>query len=699
MADEILFSDADGNEAMLRNGKVIYRAKVYTPISNEEAAERILREEEVSGCYIEAISRDTLLEAEERVHSGNLGEEDVLEPLGKPRVALRSSIRCPGCLIRSLDLGGFSSRAEIDFTWATFVEKAQFGGATLNGCVVFEGGVFRGGACFEHARFGHNANFSGATFAGKADFEGTSFAGQARFDGARLHAGADFKGTAFQKEARLKLADFGGQTNFANARFDMAADFERAIFRGEVSFRNATIRGRAQFYRAGFNRDADFSGATIGIGHFGQATFRGMARFGGATFNKKAELWHATFEAEADFSMATLGAEAEFAGANFGGEALFEGTTFAGEPSFIDVAFRQGAKFKGCRFLSCRLSRARFEKLCCLDETTAGRLDLRGAIFVEGLRLSPATDPNVVENFLCDVRVTILKRKESVVKNQGELARVQRAESLLNDWQGSARAIYLVNFEETLVQGDLRCDFEHLDPKRGSAVLAPHAWAEAPDEQSKRARRWGGSGKAKWPEDGFREAKKQYAWLKEHYRRRGAYGDEDRAHWWASECARRTSRRVDKRFAPLLPLLTASLFYCVLCPNLLSDAWPLLGALVFGVTLLSLPRTGQLVAYREVFGYGVRPWKIVRAIVFVIVLFAFVFWRAKCRGLILSDSPPALSSGFLNSLYFSVITFATVGYGDVRALGWAASAAMVEGLLGIVLNAALVVVIFRKLVR
>ena len=79
--------------------------------------------------------------------------------------------------------------------------------------------------------------------------------------------------------------------------------------------------------------------------------------------------------------------------------------------------------------------------------------------------------------------------------------------------------------------------------------------------------------------------------------------------------------------------------------------------------------------------------------------FGFPVYFAIPDKLILKCKPLPFAWSYLNALYFSVITFATVGYGDVRAVGWAAGLAMVEGLLGIALNAALVVVIFRKLIR
>ena len=133
----------------------------------------------------------------------------------------------------------------------------------------------------------------------------------------------------------------------------------------------------------------------------------------------------------------------------------------------------------------------------------------------------------------------------------------------------------------------------------------------------------------------------------------------------------------------------------------LEDSVPLVACACFAVLLYCYPRFGKWVLYKWAFGYDVRPWHLIATILVVIIVCSVLFWLAYPENLLLkSDSAkPLFTCQYLNGAYFSVITFATVGYGDVRAIGWAASLAMVEGLLGIVLNAALIVVIFRKLIR
>jgi len=491
-------------------------------------------------------------------------------------------------------------------------------------------------------------------------------------------------------------------------------------FIGSLDLSGVTFRGGANFGATTFSGRADFWWATLsGEANFSAATFRGEANFWSATFSGKVNFSAATFSREAVFEGAAFSGGAVFSEATFSGPAGFSNATFSGPAGFKAATFSGPADFAGCAFLSCDLSRVRFEKICDLSGIVAGKLDLSNAVFTESVRFSPETDPERLAKFIERTRVHVSERKsradspreattkllheaeakadnEEVWKQREALALLKHEietipafEQLLSEWQASGRAIHRVNFSGTLVQGDLRCDFEHLKPAKTRAfpmpryepVLAPHA-------------------DGKW-----HEAEKQYAWLKEQYRKQGRYADEDEAHRWASECGRQQKPvRRDSRdlrttcitLAAACLVLIALSFWRREC----TDSIPLWLAALAAASLLYWERFGRWLVFKWAFGYGVGPWNIVCTIAVVLLAFSVLFGFAHASDMLrATDGRPPFESSFLMGPYFSVITFATVGYGDVRALGWAASAAMLEGLLGIVLNAALVVVIFRKVVR
>lgn len=89
-------------------------------------------------------------------------------------------------------------------------------------------------------------------------------------------------------------------------------------------------------------------------------------------------------------------------------------------------------------------------------------------------------------------------------------------------------------------------------------------------------------------------------------------------------------------------------------------------------------------------GALVKPMRIVSLALATIGLFsiAYYFGHLKC-----GDKN---AETFLEALYFSGLTFTTIGYGDITPMGFARILAVLEGLLGIMLSSALVVSLVRR---
>lgn len=115
---------------------------------------------------------------------------------------------------------------------------------------------------------------------------------------------------------------------------------------------------------------------------------------------------------------------------------------------------------------------------------------------------------------------------------------------------------------------------------------------------------------------------------------------------------------------------------------------------------------------RWVTGYGMSPWRVIGTAAVVIVGSALLYptiggleTRADSGGSITwrIENPESVSRFFfvfvmLRSLYFSTITFTTLGYGDITPVGtWARALAGAESLLGAMLTALLVFVLSRRI--
>lgn len=94
-------------------------------------------------------------------------------------------------------------------------------------------------------------------------------------------------------------------------------------------------------------------------------------------------------------------------------------------------------------------------------------------------------------------------------------------------------------------------------------------------------------------------------------------------------------------------------------------------------------------------GYGERPGRVFASFLITIFGFALLYMNTS----LISVDGSTLKGDFGNALYFSVVTFTSLGYGDIRPVGIAKLFAGFEALLGIFLISLFVFVFCRKMVR
>lgn len=97
--------------------------------------------------------------------------------------------------------------------------------------------------------------------------------------------------------------------------------------------------------------------------------------------------------------------------------------------------------------------------------------------------------------------------------------------------------------------------------------------------------------------------------------------------------------------------------------------------------------------YKWGLGYGIYTRRILTTGIATIALFAALYWFAA------NEQTIKDYNDHFNSLYFSAVTFTTIGYGDYAPRGWLRIFASLEGLMGMVLTAVFTVSFARKLIR
>ena len=314
---------------------------------------------------------------------------------------------------------------------------------------------------------------------GRCDISDMFVGGRTDLHGTLFIGSSRFSGTVFARDSWFWDCEFGGFADFVDARFG----------------------GSASFYNSRFLRDSDFMGAE--------------------------------FASEADFTATNFFAYVEFWNANFQSQAHFQKAHFLLPASFKNADFHSRTDFQNACFLILELDTTSFDRTCYMQNIAAQKIDFNAAVFRENLILSASDN---ISSWLRVVEQNIERLKQgltqkSVGKSDIEVEmmlkryveeRLEGFRRRLQIWREAGRGICSVDFAGTVIQGELVCNFKELEPvERGGelrAVLEAH-----------RDGRW-------------QDAEKQYAWLGEQCRRRGAYKDRIKALQWAAYCARQTSR-------------------------------------------------------------------------------------------------------------------------------------------------------------
>ncbi len=95
-----------------------------------------------------------------------------------------------------------------------------------------------------------------------------------------------------------------------------------------------------------------------------------------------------------------------------------------------------------------------------------------------------------------------------------------------------------------------------------------------------------------------------------------------------------------------------------------------------------------------IWGHGERPFRAFVTAIGLIVSSTFFYMQTT-----LESSGKIFSPSFGQAFYFSIVTFTTVGYGDMYAVGVGKAMAMIEALCGVFLSSICIVALSRKYLR
>ena len=449
------------------------------------------------------------------------------------------------------------------------------------------------------------------------------------------------------KNANFSKATFEGIVNFAGINFYGVAYFIGTFFKGIAFFTEVTFEGNSIFTMTNFHGDANFTTTIFnGEADFISTNFESLTRFRFVTFNGLADFREATFKMNTVFNQTYFMSKADFEDVKFHGHTTkFISTTFNGNANFFVVKFKGNADFRETIFnLDANFKEATFEN----------DVDFRCKYLFKNLNFS---------------KIKTFSGKKLFIRSNNKEGKISFERAYLEN-------IYL---DIKLVEGTL-IDFTNAllkSTKIKRSQIENHILQEKKEK--------------------YLEAKEIYLLLKNNFHSIGRYDDEA----WAY-IKERDLEKVSKSFYSLLKRYKKnSLFKKIIKKsNLLRRVSVRLK--IFNKWLFSKKAIEWFILSVSdyIYQYGENPLRVIRFAFFVIFLFAIILntsgivhsdrnnmivefiKESQGNGYALKYLGPILGS-FLNCLYFSVVTFTTLGYGDFQpAVGLSRFFASSEAIIG-----------------
>ena len=449
-----------------------------------------------------------------------------------------------------------------------------------------------------------------------------------------FHASAEEKTEKEFKRALIKYAE-------KIKKEDGDYDFEKFIFVGDIDFKkdlNITVFGNANFRKTIFNGRATFKEATFKAGaYFVWTIFNGPSFFSNSTFEAGANFTGAIFKEHAFFSQANFKTATNFTGATFKENAYFTFATFNGYAIFDKANFKGDVSFYLKNLLT--------------------YLSLNEAKVFPGKKLS----------------IDVNNGKNNIYFKRAYLENACLNLELCED--------VFIDLTDTLLR----------NTKIKKDQIKNHIFQEK--------------------EKNFSEAQEIYLLLKNNFHSIGRYNDES----WAFKKEKDMERK--------------SYFIKAFMKNVESKEEKNEGKdqkvkkikVILYSNCMKIKEFGKWLwsgFCNIIYGYGEKPWNVVISAGVIIIFFALIFSSIGISNLEIIDLKgitvnqntgnivDSASKGLLknnvirnipDSLYFSLITFTTLGYGDFRPLeGWGRILAGSEAFIGAFMMALFVYTFARR---
>jgi len=465
---------------------------------------------------------------------------------------------------------------------------------------------------------------------------------------------ASFQYTQFYSHVWFTGADFNDHAEFYDAQFHSSAHFNYVDFHHHAQFHDIHFQDDVTFHGTRFSAVVNFNNARfLGVATFDEGQFDGIVGFQNASFNK----------------------DATFLEAQFRDKARFHGARFRNNARFIEAVFQQDAYFLEARLCgNLQFSGATVERRIVLggDRYDGIRMDSQARIAFNKLIARPGASIEL-----------------DLAKHMGKMETHYEQRRRVREYKGMRGIISIISFYLDYIVHALRLDWvvKYIEP--GFGARGALIYGEDSDDAA-----------------ALSIAAADYNRLRDFFRAQPSTDEHENIanfrYLDLSRKARYLRERAQRRTA--IEQATDQLFKA-------ADRGDVAAVYHFEIirvrSWLALQRE-RLVCFidwalkRNALGYLVQWQRILISGACVILGFALVYCLFETSALIhYGDTMDERwrQNPLYNAMYFSIVTFTSLGFGDIQPLGWFKMLAASEALVGIALMALFIVSWARRMAR
>ncbi|BBM88232.1 pentapeptide repeat-containing protein [Candidatus Uabimicrobium amorphum] len=600
--------------------------------------------------------------------------------------------------MRKLDV-----KSNLSLSRVIFSKKMNFGQSTFENLVHVNACTFHDRAGWNKVYAKQKVEFLKCAFHGEFASQGSHYFTIFNMNKCNINGVVSLANTTFDKKFNLSKSFIGNQINTKDTLFNGGFFLDNVSCEGTLNFNN-TIYHQDVFFRnsyfGGDDQQLNFAGTTFhkSINFEGSQLKSALINFHGACFHKvgfEQTTW-GTQSSSVDFSKCTFKHNLSLKNAAFVGEVTFNGSEFVNRACFDKAIFHQTAFFRFCKFNAvCSFEEAQFVKQsyfvgCKFADVNFMNSEFEGAArFATETSISNCPEDQNATVFDGDANFANARFNKKALFQQVRFAKQAKFNNVYFGEQISFRN---AQFAEDAVFSGAFCSLE-LDLRKinvaqeltlkGANINRRLNLAEASFDQISFynmvtdviaivPQQIDGKLRGDKHDNNSMDVERtsqEYLALKKSFSIQGMHDEEDWAYW--------KFRRNKRHHSSIKAKQNKNIF--VLAKNTFEKI---------------------LIDYGS--NYGTHPFRITFLAGFLIAAFGTFYWMFPDQLILEGDEitkgqHPTLSQ----CIYFSVMAFTTMGFGDIHPdfYGWLKAVVAFEALVGIITMTLFVGTYARKIVR